>query len=100
MQIFILQNNVRQVISRWRCKDPKHLIQKRGAPESRNETIDSECLWTSNYTISPSDLECIISFCVDEPVIPDSAFMDELTDIKTRVNTSKLYQCQVCFDFT
>ena len=69
-----------------------------GDPESRSETIDSECLWTRNYTISPSDLECIISFCVDPPVIPDSVFMEELTDSKTRVNTSKLYQCQVCLD--
>ena len=66
-----------------------------GDPESRNETIDSECLWTRNYTVTPLDLECIISSCVDEPVIPDSAFMEEVNDTKTRVNTSKLYQCQV-----
>ena len=84
-----------KILSRWRCKDPKQLIQKRGDPESRNETIDSECLWSNNYTISPSDLECIISSCVDEPVIPASAFMEEVNDTKTRVNTSKLYQCQV-----
>lgn len=95
-----LQNHRWKIISRWRCKDPKHLIQKKGDPESRSETIESECLWTRSYTVSPSDLECIISFCVDAPVIPDSASMEELTDIKTRVNTSKLYQCQVSFGLT
>ena len=81
--------------SRWKCKDPKHLIQRKGSPESRNETIESKCLWTSNFTIDPKELECIISFCVDLPHIPDEVFMEEVDDMKTRVNTSKLYQCQV-----
>ena len=83
-------------LSRWKCKDPKHLIQRKGSPKSRNETIESKCLWTSNFTIDPTELECIISFCVDLPHIPEEVFMEEVDDMKkTRVNTSKLYQCKV-----
>ena len=71
------------------------MIQRKGSPKSRNETIESKCLWTSNFTIDPIELECIISFCVDLPNIPEEVFMEEVDDMKTRVNTSKLYQCQV-----
>ena len=41
----------------------RYLIQRIGDDTTRGETIENECLWYSNYTFLPSDLECILTYC-------------------------------------
>ena len=53
----------------WKCKDRRFLIQRIGDETTRGETIENECLWYSNYSFPPSDLECILTYC-DQVVIP------------------------------
>ena len=47
----------------WKCKDRRYLIQRIGDDTTRGDTIENECLWYSNYTFLPSDLECILTYC-------------------------------------
>ena len=47
----------------WKCKDRRYLIQRIGNETTRGETIENQCLWYSNYTFLPSDLECILTYC-------------------------------------
>ena len=47
----------------WKCKDRRYLIQRIGNETTRGDTIENQCLWYSNYTFLPSDLECILTYC-------------------------------------
>ena len=47
----------------WKCKDRRFLIQRIGDETTRGETIENECLWYSNYSFLPNDLECILTYC-------------------------------------
>ena len=66
----------------WKCKDRRYLIQRIGNETTRGETIENQCLWYSNYTFLPSDLECILTYCdqVHKKMLPKFTFPSQPTD--------------------
>ena len=53
--------------SRWKCKDRRYLIREVGSSKSA-ASLSSSCLWYRNYSVLPSQLECVLTYC-DEPVL-------------------------------
>ena len=49
--------------SSWRCKDLRYLIRLKGSLESPEESVAGSCEWSSNYSVSPAELECVLSSC-------------------------------------
>ena len=51
----------------WKCADRRYLIRLKGSSANPQWTYQSQCLWYKNYSITPSDLECVITYC-DNPI--------------------------------
>ena len=47
---------------RWSCRDRRYQIRLAMTSPSQ-DYLTSTCLWYSNYSILPSDLECTLKFC-------------------------------------
>ena len=56
----------------WRCKDRRYLIRLRGSGSGAAESVTGSCQWSSNYSVSPADLECVLSFCRHPHLEPGS----------------------------
>ena len=57
---------------RWRCRDRRYLIRLAGSQDEALTEIDSRCLWYKNYSLTPSDLECVISYCDNATLDPNT----------------------------
>ena len=57
----------------WKCKDRRYQIKEKStADSSKTDLLHSSCLWYKNWTILPSNLECVLSFCDNASDIPNS----------------------------
>ena len=51
---------------RWKCKDRRYLIRRKGSTEEPRTSYYSSCNWSGNFSWYAADLECVISYC-DNP---------------------------------
>ena len=60
-------------IFRWRCKDNRYLIRAAGsAPYGGADTMYTDCLWSMNYTHTPSTMECVLTYCTNPTDLPNT----------------------------
>ena len=65
------------IFNRWKCKDERYLIQKGSSGATNN--ITATCTWYTNFTISPADLTCVLTYCINatnEPLINDLNYLN------------------------
>ena len=48
----------------WKCVDRRYLIRKKSTSEEPRTTRYSRCNWSKSYAVTPSDLECLLTYCV------------------------------------
>ena len=53
---------------RWRCKDRRYLIRESGSSRTPARWASSSCLWYRNFSLLPSQLECVLTYC-DSPIL-------------------------------
>ena len=53
---------------RWKCKDRRYLIKVKGSSDAATPTVNGKCQWSKEYTVVPADLECVIAYC-DNPIL-------------------------------
>ena len=56
----------------WRCKDQRYLIRLKGSQAAPVDSLAGSCQWSTNYSVSPGDLECVLSFCRHPHLEPGS----------------------------
>ena len=47
----------------WKCTDDRFVLRSASSNDWGNDTIEAECEWYSNYSHSPSNLECVLRYC-------------------------------------
>ena len=47
------------------------MVRKKYSGTAPAETIDTRCTWYKNYTLVPSDLECILTYCSNISTVPN-----------------------------
>ena len=55
----------------WRCLDNRYLVRKKGSANTQAETISSTCTWYKEYSLLPSDLECVLTYCANATLLPN-----------------------------
>ena len=56
----------------WKCKDRRYLIRIRGSSDAPASTLSSKCQWSKQYTNVPDDLECVLTYCDNPSLAPNS----------------------------
>ena len=47
----------------WRCADRRYLIRPVGSTSPGMDLVQGECLWDRRYSVTPPDLECVLTYC-------------------------------------
>ena len=87
-------------IFRWKCKDRRHTIRPSAWTTAFGyDSITSECLWTMNYTYTPSNLECILRYCHYPILDPNTnganyAFTWANNETRVKLLDTVFYLCQ------
>ena len=56
----------------WKCRDRRYLIRKKNTNETPRTSRYSKCQWSKSFAITPSDLECLLTYC-DNPASPPAS---------------------------
>ena len=59
-------------ISRWKCKDDRYLVRRKDTTEWGADLKNAQCLWYSNYSYNPSNLECVLRYCNNPTTAPNT----------------------------
>ena len=59
-------------VTRWKCKDRRYLIKIKGSSDNTSDSVDAACQWNKTYTVTPSDLECVIAYCDNPTTDPNT----------------------------
>ena len=54
----------------WVCKDKRYLVRPRSSSLPPTDREDGECQWDKTYSVTPSSLSCVLTYCRhphDEP---------------------------------
>ena len=81
----------------WQCKDRRYLIHIREEDSQPVETMTATCLWYNNYTVLPSELECVLTYCDNATDIPNNNGANYNFTWDGNViplNTDVVYPCQ------
>ena len=58
----------------WRCKDRRFLIRDTtSATNTGQESITSRCRWSKEWSVSPSQLECRLTYCDNATEAPNTS---------------------------
>ena len=64
--------NIIIYLLRWKCEDRRYLIKvKEDDVNPPAETITASCLWYKNYSLIPTQLECILTYCDNATDLPN-----------------------------
>ena len=80
----------------WKCRDRRYLIRKKNNNNEQPRTNRySRCNWSKSYAVTPSDLECLLTYC-DNPVSPPSSANYAFNWDNSLVNLTKYmsYPCR------
>ena len=47
----------------WKCKDDRYVLRGANSNNWGEDTVWAWCQWYSNYSYSPSNLECVLRYC-------------------------------------
>ena len=47
----------------YKCADRRYYVRERGTAYSPQPYVVGRCGWDSNYSLTPSRLECVVKFC-------------------------------------
>ncbi len=47
----------------WKCTDDRYVLRSVNSNNWGEDKVWAKCQWYSNYTYSPSDLECVLRYC-------------------------------------
>ena len=82
---------------RWKCKDRRFLIRQKNSGEEPRETYYTACNWSGNFSVYPSDLECIISYCdnpIDDPNTNGANYDFQWTNNLIKISDYMSYPCK------
>ena len=52
--------------------DRRYLIKQKDSQDTPQEYIVSRCKWNTKYTLTPADLECVLTYCDNATVEPNT----------------------------
>ena len=56
----------------WKCRDRRYLIRKKNTNETPRTTRYSRCNWSKSFQVTPTDQECLLTYC-DNPISPPAS---------------------------
>ncbi len=59
---------------RWTCADKRFLISTKTPGVPPAEYIEATCTWYTNYTYSPANLQCVLTYCSNATTEPNTKY--------------------------
>ena len=76
------------------CKDRRFLIKSAGG--NLSESIEASCEWSKSFSLMPSDLECVVTYCDNPTTEPNTSGLNynlEWDGERVPINGSIIYPC-------
>ena len=46
----------------WRCRDRRYEVRRAGSGDQTRASLGGQCLWYNNYSVTPAQLECVLTY--------------------------------------